>query len=106
MLTYYYAHLEDEYHAPVIFYGLQCYDDQTSMNLIATIETVQYSSYEIWRGQDELIATGPRLGHRPFERRRQSAVVQRLPANEALILALRQSVDAVRDILKARTSAH
>jgi hypothetical protein len=106
MMTYYNAHLEDENHAPVLFYGFQCSDDQSAIIKIATIETVQYSSYEIWRGQDELIATGPRLGHRPFERRRQSAVVQRLPANEALILALRQSVDAVRDILKARTSAH
>jgi len=105
-MTYYNARLEDENHAPVLFYSFQCSDDQSAIIKIATIETVRYSSYEIWNGEDELIATGPRPGRRPFERRRQSAVVERLPANEALILALRQSVNSVRDILKARSPAH
>ena len=105
-MTYYNARLEDKNHAPILFYSFQCSDDQSAIIKIATIETVQYHHYEIWRDQDELIATGPRPGRRPFERRRQSAVVERLPANEALILALRQSVDAVRDILKAGTPAH
>jgi hypothetical protein len=105
-MTYYNARLEDKNHAPILFYSFQCSDDQSAIIKIATIDTVQYNHYEIWRGQEELIATGPRLGRRPFERRHQSAVVERLPANEALILALRQSVDAVRDILKAGSPAH
>src|SRR6476646_11770948 len=100
-MMYYTARLEDENHAPVLFYSFQCGNDQSAIIKIATLETVQYHHYDIWRGQDELVATGPRSGRRPFERRCQSAVVQRLPANEALIFALRQSVDAVRDILKA-----
>jgi hypothetical protein len=106
MMPYYNARLEDENHAPVLFYSFQCADDQSAIIKIATLETVRYDHYEIWRGQDELIAIGPRPGRRPFERRRPSVVVQRLPANEALILALRQSVDTVRDILKAGSIAH
>ena len=105
-MTYYNARLEDENHAPVLFYSFQCCDDQSAIIKIAMLETVQYDHYEIWRDQDELIATGPRPGRRPFERRRPSAVVERLPANESLILAFRQSVNSVRDILKARSPAH
>jgi len=106
-MRYYNARLEDENHAPVLFYTFQCADDQSAIIRIATIETVRYSSYEIWNGEDELIATGPRLIRRPFERRRQSAVVvERLPVNETLIFALRQSVNSVRDILKAGSVAH
>src|SRR6185437_14128934 len=105
-MAYYNARLEDKNHAPVLFYSFECPDDQSAIIKVATIETVPYQHYEIWRGQDELIATGPRPGRRPFERRRQLDVVERLPANEALILALRQSVDAVRDILKVGSPAH
>jgi len=68
-MTYYNARLEDKNHAPILFYSFQCSDDQSAIIKIATIDTVQYSHYEIWRGQEELIATGPRLGRRPFERR-------------------------------------
>ncbi|HEY2886434.1 MAG TPA: hypothetical protein VGJ08_14575 [Rhizomicrobium sp.] len=105
-MAYYNARLEDKNHAPVLFYSFECPDDQSAIIKVATIETVPYRHYEIWRGQDELIATGPRPGRRPFERRARLPAMRRLPIDEALILALRQSVNSVRDILRAGSVAH
>ncbi len=57
----YQMRLENLRGEPIFLYQFLAPDDVTAIAKIATMRNVPYQRYEVWRGQEEKIAEGPRF---------------------------------------------
>jgi hypothetical protein len=57
----YRVRLENFRGEPIFLYQFLAPDDVSAISRIATLKNVPYQRYEVWRGQEEKIAEGPRF---------------------------------------------